>query len=214
MSSAQSYVRKWRNLVDAQDSGSCGLTPVGVRFPPFAPLFITYEIYHRCRNFSNDPRAPVPPDLNGLSKVRLDRILGEGSQKLGSPISRQCRALEMNRATKNIGSLARWNLALLLALALSGCTKDSDLPTKRVQGGDARRGRALYLSNCAACHNSDPSKDGPVGPAIKGSSEAVIEARLLWATYPPGYTPKRKTSVMPAQPYLKSTIPDLAVFLR
>jgi mono/diheme cytochrome c family protein len=120
----------------------------------------------------------------------------------------------MKRAAEKVGILARWDLALIFALALSGCTKDSDLPAKRVQGGDARRGKALYLSNCAACHNSDPSKDGPVGPAVKGSSEALIEARLLRASYPSGYTPKRKTSAMPAQPYLKSTIPDLAAFLR
>src|SRR6266545_364362 len=30
-------LRKWRNLVDAQDSGSCGRKAVGVRVPPFAP---------------------------------------------------------------------------------------------------------------------------------------------------------------------------------
>ena len=29
---------KVAELVDAQDSGSCGLTPVGVRVPPFAPF--------------------------------------------------------------------------------------------------------------------------------------------------------------------------------
>ena len=97
---------------------------------------------------------------------------------------------------------------------LSGCAKESNSPAQTAGGGDPRRGRAVYLSNCAACHHSDPSRDGPVGPAIKGSSQALIEARLLRATYPPGYTAKRKTSVMPAQPYLKSAVPDLAAFLR
>ena len=105
-------------------------------------------------------------------------------------------------------------LVLLLALMLNGCAEDSSPPARTAEGGDPRRGRALYLSSCAACHSSDPSKDGPIGPAIKGSSQALIEARVLRATYPPGYTPKRKTSVMPAQPYLKSTLPDLAAFLR
>jgi mono/diheme cytochrome c family protein len=113
-----------------------------------------------------------------------------------------------------MASLARWILVFLLALGASACTKESDPSIKKAAGGDSRRGRALYLSNCVACHNSDPSKDGPVGPAIKGSSEALIEARVLRGAYPPGYKPKRKTSAMPAQPYLKSSIPDLAAFLR
>ncbi|MFQ5658030.1 MAG: cytochrome C [Candidatus Methylomirabilales bacterium] len=70
------------------------------------------------------------------------------------------------------------------------------------------------MVRCTQCHNSDPAKDGPVGPAIKGSSEALIEARVLRASYPPGHTPKRTTSVMRAQPDLEPRIPDLAAFLR
>lgn len=102
-----------------------------------------------------------------------------------------------------------------MCLIVSACTKDSNLPTQTARAGDANRGRGIYLSNCAACHNSsDPSKDGPIGPAIKGSSQALLEARILTAGYPQGYNPKRKTAVMPAQPYLKSAIPDLAAFLR
>ena len=101
-----------------------------------------------------------------------------------------------------------------MCLILSACTKDSNLPTQTARAGDANRGRGIYLSNCAACHNSsDPSKDGPIGPAIKGSSQALLEARILTARYPPGYTPKRKTAAMPPQSYLKSAIPDLAAFL-
>lgn len=109
--------------------------------------------------------------------------------------------------------MLRQSLVFLVFLIFSACTKDSKPPAKTAEGGDARRGRGIYLANCAACHNIDPSKDGPVGPAIKGASRALIEARVLRASYPPGYTPKRKTSTMPAQPYLKSAIPDLAAFL-
>ena len=81
-------------------------------------------------------------------------------------------------------------------------------------GGDATKGRQIWLSQCVACHNSDPSKDGPVGPAVKGSSAPLLEARLQRASYPEGYKPKRDSKVMPARPDLVASVPDLAAFLR
>ena len=107
----------------------------------------------------------------------------------------------------------KWILPILLLFVLSGCEKKSDRPTQTAGLGDAKRGRALYLGNCAACHNSDPSKDGAIGPAVKGASRELIEARVMRASYPPDYKPKRKTAAMPAQPYLESSLPDLAAFL-
>jgi len=102
-------------------------------------------------------------------------------------------------------------LALIIAAACDKKSEDDSQKTARI--GDPRRGRSIYLANCAACHNSDPSKDGSVGPAIKGSSLELVTTRVLKASYPPGYTPKRKTTAMPAQPYLESTIPDMVAFL-
>ncbi|MFQ5917783.1 MAG: cytochrome C, partial [Candidatus Binatia bacterium] len=67
---------------------------------------------------------------------------------------------------------------------------------------------------CLACHNRDPAKNGPTGPPIKGSSEALLQARILHKRYPPGYVPKRKSNAMPAYTHLKKVIPDLAAFLR
>jgi mono/diheme cytochrome c family protein len=108
----------------------------------------------------------------------------------------------------------RWSYVFLFALMVTSCGKEPGAPTQTARAPDANRGRGIYLSNCAACHNSrDPSKDGPTGPAIQGSPRELLEARVLKATYPPGYKPKRKTALMPAQPYLKSAIPDLAAFL-
>jgi mono/diheme cytochrome c family protein len=74
-------------------------------------------------------------------------------------------------------------------------------------------GRRAYVANCIACHNTDPTKDGTIGPAIAGSSSALVEARVMRAEYPPGYTPKRSSSLMPAQPFLKKDVPDLAAYL-
>jgi mono/diheme cytochrome c family protein len=75
------------------------------------------------------------------------------------------------------------------------------------------RGRRSYLANCTACHNNDPALPGAIGPEIAGSSRELIEARVLRAEYPPGYTPKRSSHAMVAMPFLKDSIGDLAAYL-
>lgn len=110
--------------------------------------------------------------------------------------------------------MMKWLAVAGLILAFTGCEKKSDAPVAKTGDGDPKHGRAVYLSNCAACHNTDPSRDGSIGPAIKGSPKELIEARVLRAGYPPGYTPKRNTKMMPAQPDLQPALPDLAAFLR
>jgi len=54
-------------------------------------------------------------------------------------------------------------LALLaLAVALGGCSDSGLSPA-------AERGRQVYLAHCIACHNTDPTQPGSLGPPIKGS---------------------------------------------
>lgn len=77
----------------------------------------------------------------------------------------------------------------------------------------AERGRQAYTSNCIACHNPDPAQAGGVGPAIAGSSRELLEARILRAEYPSGYSPKHDTQLMPAQPYLAPQLDDLVAYL-
>jgi mono/diheme cytochrome c family protein len=112
------------------------------------------------------------------------------------------------------GVHTRWYLVLFFVFLLGGCGKDSDRTTETARAGDPGRGRQIYAANCTACHNPDPSKEGSLGPAIKGSSQELLEARILRAAYPPGYTPKRTSNSMPPMPFLKSAIPDLAAYLR
>jgi mono/diheme cytochrome c family protein len=119
---------------------------------------------------------------------------------------------------------ARGAALILAALLIGGCGQDEPpAPTSGASGaptaaapapGDAARGRQVWLAQCVACHNADPAKDGTIGPAVKGASAALLQARVLHATYPPGYTPKRDTRVMPARPDLAPAIPDLTAFLR
>lgn len=99
-----------------------------------------------------------------------------------------------------------------LALTLAACAEDSTSPT--TGSGDPSRGRQVYLAQCIACHNLDPSKPGPLAPPVKGSSRELLEARVVRGTYPPGYKPKRESAVMQPMPNLASAIPDLAAFLK
>jgi mono/diheme cytochrome c family protein len=97
--------------------------------------------------------------------------------------------------------------------ACSGCGDSGGSVAAPAAGGDVAKGRTVYLTNCTACHNSDPSIDGTLGPAVAGSSRELVEARVLHAAYPPGYTPKRPTQQMIALPHLAPAVPDLAAFL-
>lgn len=108
----------------------------------------------------------------------------------------------------------RWWVAFVWVLALSACSEDSKPSPQAAGEGDPNRGRQVYLAQCVACHNTDPAKVGPLGPAVRGASHELLESRLLRASYPPGYTPKRNTALMPPQPHLEPSIPDLAAFLK
>jgi mono/diheme cytochrome c family protein len=100
-------------------------------------------------------------------------------------------------------------------LSLVSCTsKSGDVaPAALDPKALAKRGRAIYQSNCTACHNSNPHKVGSLGPDVYGSSKELLEARILKGAYPPGYTPKRETHVMAALPHLKGEIDALFAYL-
>ena len=74
-------------------------------------------------------------------------------------------------------------------------------------------GRSVYNANCIACHSLDPTKDGALGPAVAGSSLALLDARVLRAEYPEGYEPMRPTRVMIALPHLEPRLIELAAYL-
>ncbi len=97
-----------------------------------------------------------------------------------------------------------------LVLVSEGCTKSG--PSSA--GGDlVARGRVVYQSNCIACHNTDPHKPGTLGPDLWGSSQELIEGRVMRGEYPSGYTPKRQTHTMVPIPQLKADIPALHAYL-
>lgn len=101
-------------------------------------------------------------------------------------------------------------LIVFYTIAISACANDQNDEGK---SEDWRRGKAVYLLNCTACHNRDPSKEGSIGPVVAGASKELLEALLLRGQYPSGYKPKQPTKVMPSFPFLKSEIPYLVIYL-
>jgi mono/diheme cytochrome c family protein len=100
-------------------------------------------------------------------------------------------------------------LALAAAAALVVACSDAG-PALSPQ---AERGRAVYVANCIACHAANPAADGALGPAVAGASRELLEARVLRAAYPPGYTPKRESRVMVSLPHLADELDALAAYL-
>lgn len=105
-------------------------------------------------------------------------------------------------------------LALALALALSGCKKKAPTPVSELNPEELfNRGKSIYVSNCSACHHIDPAKDGATGPAVAGASKELLEERILRASYPKDYKPKRDTRIMVALPHLQNEIPAITAYL-
>ena len=74
-------------------------------------------------------------------------------------------------------------------------------------------GRTLYAVHCTACHNPDPTHDGSLGPAIKGSALELVQARVMRGEYPAGYTPKRSTHIMMKLPLGEKEVEALHAYL-
>lgn len=80
-------------------------------------------------------------------------------------------------------------MKFLILLLLISCGK----PT-------SNKGKTLYRAECISCHNANPGQPGVLGPDLIGSSFDLIKSKTQNGEYPPGYKPKRKTSMMPKIP--------------
>ncbi len=106
-------------------------------------------------------------------------------------------------------------LCFLGLLAIASCTQKKNEPEVPRPQAEllSEHGRQVYLTNCIACHNPNPTQNGAVGPAISGSSLELLSARILDASYPAGYKPKRDSKAMSALPQLRAEIPALHAYL-
>lgn len=125
------------------------------------------------------------------------------------------RPVERPGSTFPNGSATKTLRVLILSagLLVTACGGGAPGPPDDSPEARADRGKLVYQTHCTACHNADPSKLGPRGPAVRGSSRELIEARVLRAEYPPGYTPKSDSKLMPALPHLAGAVDDLAAYL-
>jgi len=123
-------------------------------------------------------------------------------------VSRPRGSAEIARASNVLISLISL-ISFIATLSVGGCQRRDLAPSTPVS-----RGRLIYETNCAACHNADPTQPGVLGPPIEGSSRILITDRVTSASYPPGYTPKRATHLMQRLPWLKPRdVDDLTAFL-
>ncbi len=113
-----------------------------------------------------------------------------------------------------------FSIFAVASLFLLGCNRQSE---SSGAGGTAnapvekseqyKRGKSLYQAHCASCHALNPKVAGGLGPEVYGSSLELLSKRLLEASYPEGYTPKRPTKVMQSMPHLKSDLDSLFAYL-
>lgn len=109
--------------------------------------------------------------------------------------------------------MRRETRALVCAASLMTWTACSEGGSDPADEDAWTRGQRVYKNVCVACHNPDPALPGALGPAIAGSWRELVEARVVHATYPEGYQPKRPTQTMPAMPHLAGAVDDLTAFL-
>ena len=99
------------------------------------------------------------------------------------------------------------------AAVFLSCTRSGPPPAPDSPSALSARGKLVYQATCTACHSSDPTKAGSLGPEIWGSSLELLEARILRSEYPKGYTPKRNTHIMQPLPQVQKDIPALQAYL-
>lgn len=101
---------------------------------------------------------------------------------------------------------------LVVFLALSQCVKAATIiPTDQVT---IQEGKRVYLITCAKCHNTNPHKPGSIGPDLYSTPENVFHTKVPNGTYPSGYTPKRRTKIMPRFKNLTNKVDAVYKYIR
>jgi mono/diheme cytochrome c family protein len=103
----------------------------------------------------------------------------------------------------------------LIILIFTLCSFNADaaikIPTDQVE---IQEGRRIYIITCTKCHNTNPHKPGGIGPDLYSTPNEVFQSKIPSGTYPKGYTPKRRTRVMPKFKNLTNKIDAIYKYIR
>lgn len=110
---------------------------------------------------------------------------------------------------------AKLRSGILLLVLGAGVLELHTACQKKATSNDPKvaRGQILFSAHCISCHNANTALDGALGPAIKGSSLELVEARVLRGEYPAGYNPKRPTHIMQKLPLTEENVADIVAYL-
>jgi mono/diheme cytochrome c family protein len=105
-------------------------------------------------------------------------------------------------------------IPMILALGfliMSSPAKAQTIPTDQTL---ILEGKKIYLQNCVRCHNTNPHKAGSIGPDLYSTPEEVFHTKVPNGKYPKGYTPKRKSRVMPRFKHLTERVDLIYSYIR
>lgn len=102
-------------------------------------------------------------------------------------------------------------ILLLISIQVKTTLAKEWFPTNETINTEGRR---LYLANCVRCHNTNPHKPGIIGPELYTTPIEVFRTKVPTGTYPSGYTPKRRTKVMPKFPGLTNSVDFIYNYIR
>ena len=78
----------------------------------------------------------------------------------------------------------------------------------------SNEGEKIYKSTCIRCHSPNPTKPGVIGPELYTTPLEVFRTKVPTGTYPSGYTPKKRTKVMPKFPGLTNKVDLIYNYIR
>lgn len=87
----------------------------------------------------------------------------------------------------------------------------TSIPTNEVQHIEGKR---IYTLTCIKCHNKDPHIKGSIAPDLFTTPREVFHTKVITGTYPDGYTPKRKTKVMPKFKHLTNDVDKIYDYIQ
>ena len=102
-------------------------------------------------------------------------------------------------------------IILIFCLASFNANPSTRIPTDQVS---IQEGKRVYLTTCVTCHNSNPHKPGSIGPDLYTTPREVFQSKVPSGLYPKGYTPKRKTRVMPKFKHLTNKVDAIYNYIR